>query len=334
MPRADRSEPMPVKYWSSAGLLLTYWCNARCSNCYLSCGPEHKKWMSVDFALTVWRQLIQASPHGCRVHITGGEPFGNWPLLIELARRAKAEGLGPLHKVETNAFWATDDELARQRLAQLDEAGMEKLTISTDPYHQQFVPIERCRLLAAAAEQVLGGQRVQVRWRDWLNEGFDTNSMPDRDREELLAKYVAGGRDRLNGRAAELLADHLPQKPPASFADESCREQLLRCKHVHVGPEGLAMPGTCAGIVLGRIGPHSIGQIWRELYTDHAERPVVGILSCNGPGGLMRAARAEGYAPRAAYAGKCQLCWDVRRYLARKGLHDAELAPRWMYQSC
>jgi len=322
---------MPVKYWSSAGLLLSYWCNARCESCYLCCGVEHQQWMSVDFALTVWRQLVQASPHGCRVHLTGGEPFGNWPLLIELASRAKAEGLGPLQKVETNAFWATDDGLVRDRLVQLDRAGMEKLTISADPYHQQFVPIARCRLLAAVAEQVLGPQRVQVRWRDWLEEGFDTDSLSDCERRELLARYAAGGRDRLNGRAAELLANRLPQKPAASFADDSCRQQLLRCKHVHVGPEGLVMPGTCAGIVLGRIGPHGIGQIWHELDADHADRPVVGILSRSGPAGLMEAAHAEGYTPRAGYAGKCQMCWDVRRYLVEKGLHSDELAPRWIY---
>lgn len=314
--------------------MLTYWCNARCQSCYICCGPEHRGWVAPETALEIWRQLIEVSPHGCRVHLTGGEPFGNWPLLIEIARRAKTEGLGPLHKVETNGFWATDSKLIRERLIQLDEAGMEKLTISTDPYHQRFVPIEHCRMLASLAEEILGLRRVQVRWRDWLAEGRDTDSLPDAQWRILLAKYAAGGRDRANGRAASVLAELLPQKPPSSFADESCGQQLLRCKHVHVDGDGLVMPGTCAGIALGHISQGGVAEIWKDLQANYDSRPIVGTLSRKGPVGLMEVAKASGYLPRPSYAGKCHLCWDVRNYLLIQGLCDRELSPRWMYDAC
>jgi len=72
-----RGDPMPVKYWSFAGLMLTYWCNASCASCYLCCGPERVEEMSVDFALRLWGELIDACPHGCRIHLSGGEPFGD-----------------------------------------------------------------------------------------------------------------------------------------------------------------------------------------------------------------------------------------------------------------
>jgi len=325
---------MPVKHWSAAGLVLTYWCNARCASCYLCCGPEDHAWMSADDAIEHWRQLASASPHGCRVHLTGGEPFGNWPLLIEVARRAKAEGLGPLDKVETNAFWADDEGEARQRLAALDEAGMRRLTISADPYHQQFVPIDRCRLLAAAAVEVLGPGRVQVRWPDWLEHGFDTAAMSPQDREALFVRYATQGRDRLNGRAAGLLAGHPQQKTLKELADENCREPLLRSRHVHIDPDGLVMPGTCAGIVLGIAGPETIQAIWSSLDRDHADRPVVGALAARGPVGLLEMGLVAGYSPRESYAGKCQLCWEIRGRLAAGGLHDGELSPRWMYGVC
>jgi len=147
---------MPVKYWSSAGLLLTYWCNARCESCYLSCGPQRGEWMSVQLGLRVWGELQDASPHGCRVHISGGEPFGDWDRLIELCRAAAERGLGPLQAVETNAFWALDEAIVRRRVSQLAEAGMYRLVVSSDPYHQQFVPIERCRTAVEAARRQLG----------------------------------------------------------------------------------------------------------------------------------------------------------------------------------
>jgi len=323
---------MPLKHWSRAGLLLTYWCNARCRSCYLCCGPDRREAISVEDALAIWRGLIEASPNGCRVHLTGGEPFGDWPALIEICRRAKAEGLGPLEKVETNAFWAGDEAVVRRRVEALDAAGMEKLCISADPYHQQYVPIERCRLAARVSEEVLGRQRVQVRWRDWLSDGFDTALLSRERLSSLFTSYLAGGRERLNGRAADMLSGYLLRKPFESFADKACREQILRSKHVHVAPDGWIMPGTCAGILLGRVGRQSVADVWRRLAGDYSRRPVVAALASGGPVALMEQAGASGYVPRDGYAGKCHLCWDVRRHLVAHGSCLEELGPQWIYQ--
>jgi len=355
MRKRRRGEPMAVKYWSSAGLVLTWWCNARCASCYEYCGPERSEWMATDDALRWWGELAEASPHGCRVHLTGGEPMGRWDDLLELCRRAQGD-LGEkyaLEMVETNAFWATGAQVVRRRVRALDRAGMRRLKISTDPYHQQFVEIERCRLAAAVAEDVLGPDRVQVRWRDWLAEGFDTGGLSDGDRAALFARYAAGGRDRLCGRAADAVAplvtdgDRRLRGPgqqvrcgasPLALtswrevADTDCRQAVLRSRHVHVDPSGLVMPGTCAGIVLGRAQTGGeIAGLWRRLSDDHAARPIVGALARRGPAGLAERALAAGFVPRGGYASKCQLCWDVRRHLARRGLDAAELGPAWMY---
>jgi hypothetical protein len=332
---------MPVKYWSFAGLMLTYWCNARCASCYLCCGGESEPdgEMSIEQALDTWRQLIDASPHGCRVHLSGGEPFGDWPRLIELCRQAQARGLGPLDKVETNAFWASDDAICRQRVAALAEAGMRKIAISADPYHQQFVPIERCRRLARVGEELLGAARVQVRWRDWLAEGGDTDGLSDDERRGLFLRYAAGGRDRLAGRAA-LLATDLPLKPPGHFSDDSCRDSLLRGRHVHIDGGGLVMPGTCAGIVLGRMGsadavglgpPVSVGSIWQSLSEDVTGRLILEPLVEAGPCGLLPRATAIGFVPDEGYASKCHLCWSLRRFLWAQGIGHEELGPGRLY---
>jgi hypothetical protein len=302
--------------------------------------------MTTQEALEVWRQLGAASPRGCRVHLTGGEPFGNWDRLIDVCRQGAAAGLGPLEKVETNGFWADDQRVIRQRLKDLDQAGMETLGISADPYHQQFVHIERCRLLARVAAEVLGPARVQVRWRDWLEEGCDTGELSATDRRAMFAKYASRGRERLCGRAAELVARDLPQKPPEEFADKPCRNSLLRGRHVHVAPGGLVMPGTCAGILLGRIGPdYSASQLWQSLTDDLPSRPILSALADSGPVGLLERAKALGFAPRPGYAGKCHLCWDIRRFLVGRGDEktspvapesgmvsvEEELGPAWLY---
>ena len=321
---------MAVKYWSRAGLLLTTWCNAACASCYLACGPGRREDMPVESAVAWWADLAAASPHGCRVHLTGGEPFGDWERLIAVCRRARSEGLSGLELVETNAYWADDVSLVRDRLRQLDEAGMEKFKISADPYHQQFVPLERCRLAARAAEEVLGSDRVQVRWRDWLDEGFDTAGLDEAARRELFQSYARRGRERMNGRAVSRLASGLVSMEPSAFADKPCGDSLLRSRHVHLMPDGGIMPGTCAGILLGRAGCKPIAEIWRGLSQDHAERAVVGPLASSGPTALLQEAVAHGFVP-GRYASKCHLCWDVRRHLASLKLHPDELGPGWMY---
>ncbi|MCY2932249.1 MAG: radical SAM protein [Planctomycetota bacterium] len=324
---------MPVKHWSRAGLMLTAWCNARCASCYLCCGPDRADEMPVATALRVWEELIAASPHGCRIHLTGGEPFGSWERLIELCLAARAGGLGPLESVETNAFWASSPALVGERLRALDQAGMGKLVISADPYHQQFVPIERPRLLARVGEDVLGAHRVQVRWRDWLETGGDTDCLAPPEREALFARYAAAGRERVSGRAAFSLSASLPQRSPSQLADTSCSEPLLRAKHVHVAPDGSVMPGTCGGLVLGRCDHESVAVMWQRLGQDWADRPVVGALARGGPAALLATATAAGFVPEKTYAGKCHLCWHVRRFLHRHGAGEGELGPDWLYQA-
>lgn len=313
--------------------MLTSWCNARCASCYLCCGPERGEDMPVATALRVWEELIAASPHGCRIHLTGGEPFGSWERLIEICLGARAEGLGPLESVETNAFWAVGAPLAAGRLRALDQAGMGKLVISADPYHQQFVPIERPRLLARVGEEVLGAHRVQVRWRDWLETGGDTDSLPPAEREALFSRYAAAGRERIAGRAALQVFAGLPQSTPAQLADTSCSEPLLRAKHVHVAPDGSVMPGTCGGLVLGRCDHQSIAALWERLGHDWAGRPVLGALARGGPAALLARAGEAGFVPETTYASKCHLCWHVRRFLHRHGAGGGELGPDWSYQA-
>lgn len=333
--RPDRSAPMSVKHWSFAGLMLTPRCDAACASCYLACGPASAgPEMTVARGLEIWRQLIEASPHGCRVHLSGGEPFLDWPRLIELCRAARAQGLGPLQKVETNASWAVDDGLVRDRVRQLDEAGMETLGISADPYHQQYVPIEQPRRLARLADELLGERRVQVRWRDWLTQGHDTSEMDEPSRRALHLEYARGGRDRLNGRAAVLLAPLLPLSPPSRWEGANCREALLRSRHVHIDGDGVVTPGTCAGIALGRLSETmSVRQLWDEVAATHAARGVLGTLASAGPAGLMELGKASGFTPAEGYASRCHLCWSVRAHFRSKGLFCEELVPASPYRT-
>jgi hypothetical protein len=75
-----------------------------------------------------------------------------------------------------------------------------------------------------------------------------------------------------------------------------------------------------------------VAALWARLNDDYASRPVVGALARGGPAALAAEAIEAGFVPReGGYAGKCQLCWDVRRQLAGRNMHADELGPVWMY---
>lgn len=294
--------------------------------------------MTVDLAVDLWRGLERMSPHGCRVHLTGGEPFLDWPRVIEIIRAAAGEGLYA-DSVETNGFWALDEEIICDRLGALDDAGVRCLAISADPFHQAFVPISRVRFLAARAKEKLGPQRVRVRWQDWLDTGRDVMAMDEPARKTLLAEWIASGRDRINGRAAEALAHRLSLQPAEAFRGQHCREGLLRGRHVHVGPDGEVLPGVCAGLVLGYVRQpceESIQKLWHDLREDYEGRPILGRLVTAGPTALLELARQRDLdLPdiEKGFASKCHLCWIVRKRLAATGDFAEELGPPQMYQN-
>ena len=321
--------------WEFAGLLLTYWCNSRCAFCYVCAGPEHNGGMAVPTALTLWRSLDDlAAAHGktMRVHLAGGEPFGNWVRLVSILRAARDAGLTPVEKLETNAGWATDDGLTRARLELLDALGVGKLVVSTDVFHQEFVPFEHVRRCVELARRILGPDRVQVRWWDFFQQPLDTKRMTPAAREDAFRAALLRHKDRLNGRAAQTLAELLPCQPAAAFEGQNCGREVLQSRHVHIDPDGHIFPGTCAGIILGRAGERSVADIWQVLAAHWPAHPVVARLVAGGSFELLQQAKTLGCRERpGGYASKCHLCWAVRRFLVERGLWRNFVGPPECY---
>lgn len=282
-------------------------------------------------ALDVWRGLDRlAAGHGrtMRIHLAGGEPFADWVRLVSIVRAARDAGLTPLEKIETNAFWATHDGQTRARLELLDALGMQKLVVSTDVFHQEFVPFDRVRRCVEIARRVLGRARVQVRWADFYNSPLDLRCMTPSRREAAYAQALARHKERLTGRAAARLARFFPPQPAEAFAGQHCVREVLHSRHVHIGPDGCIFPGTCAGIILGRVGRRSVGEIWRELADGWREHPAVDAVVCGGSHGLLQRVRPLGYRELPeGYANKCHLCTHLRQFLVDRGLWREHVGP-------
>jgi len=326
--KLERNEPK-LKLWRSAGLLLTYKCNCACEFCYYNCSPEKAGLMTVDTAMRAWRGLEALVGEAARVHLTGGEPFLYWERLIEILEQAKTEGLGRCDMVETNGFWAVSEKIAAQRLKILDALGVRRFKISTDPFHQEFVDIEIVRRLATIAGEMLGPQRVLVRWEKYLENPVDLKGL---DAEQRNAKLICAMEDykcRFTGRAARELASLAEPERIESMAATNCSKDFLAAKGVHIDPHGNVFSGTCSGIILGNVNAESLEDIWKQF--DPTAGNFVEKLFNHGPTGLLDAAAESGFQRADSYATKCHLCTSIRQFMFDKGLEKSTVGPEECY---
>ena len=346
--------------WHFAGLLTTYWCNARCAFCYLHCGPDRRGARPIDLGVRLWRELeAHAAAHiapaadavagrvgdaepvraatTMRIHVTGGEPFGDWPRLAELLRAARDAGCAPADSIETNAYWATDDGETRARLEVLARLGVRRLAVSCDSYHQEHVPFERVRRCVTIAHEVFGPTGVRVRWWDEYHAMCSGVGVPARPLSGGQGRPPHYNRDRLSGRAAWNLAPLLPRQPAETFRGQGCGREVLAGGHVHIDPYGHIFPGVCTGIILGRAGGSSpdapsIESLWQNLARHWREHPVLAAVAAGGSFALMQAAESLGFTPDpAGYASKCHLCTAVRQFLFERGHWPEHIGPAECY---
>ena len=336
-----------IKLWRSVGLMLSYWCSSRCSCCYVFSGPDARDCqteMSIDLALQCWRGIRRLAGDRGRVHLTGGEPFGDYDRLRDLLRAAQAEGLTGLEKIETNAYWCTDEDLTRDRLQELKSLGMTKLQISSDIYHQQYVPLERVRLAVRVAQDVLEPDNMglpqssvgdnhhpglQVRWRDFLDEPELVGDLTLEQRQAAFARTLHRRGERMLGRAAEELAFLMPTRPCEQFADDNCTHSILGAAHVHIDGAANIFLGTCVGIIAANANSTPLDEAWRRF--DYRENPILSVLAQSGPTGLLPQAEKLGYQRLSGYASKCHLCYELRRFLFQRKNHKECLGPAVCY---
>ncbi len=73
----------------------------------------------------------------------------------------------------------------------------------------------------------------------------------------------------------------------------------------------------CWNLNIGNARQQSLGQIMRGY--DPAREEVVSTLLQGGPAALLQLPQSAGFVPKPAYANGCELCREVRHYLAADG---------------
>lgn len=318
-----------LKLWRYAGLMLTYRCSAACRFCYYYCSPQASGLMSVDTAIQSWEGIVRLVGDKARVHITGGEPFLYFDRLSQIIQQASRLGLTPLDSIETNAgTWGSNGELTDQ-LRFLDDCGLDRLKISWDTFHEEFIDIDRVRQFICIARDVLGPQRVLVRWEKHLDNPTGIRQLDESQKQSLLQAALDADSCRFTGRAAEALAPLVAKYPAVFFQGRHCQKALLGSKGVHIDPNGNVFNGQCSGMVVGNVNQRPLDALWQTFEPDRMD--FWEVLYENGPFGLLGRAQSDGFRPRDKYASKCHLCTDIRHFFFDKRAYSTIIAPNDCY---
>jgi pyruvate-formate lyase-activating enzyme len=139
-----------IPFLKNIGLMQTFKCTITCPHCIVEAGPHRKEEMPLEDSLA-WLDQARRYRDGYieGLALTGGEPFYNMELLKEVANYGRETGF--MVSVVTSAFWATSREEALVVLKRFPAIRM--LCISTDEFHQKFIPFENIKNAAYAAEK-------------------------------------------------------------------------------------------------------------------------------------------------------------------------------------
>ncbi|MHC5083281.1 MAG: radical SAM protein [Planctomycetota bacterium] len=326
--RHRRDQPK-LKRWKYAGLMLTYKCTAACQFCYYYCSPKAGGLMSTETALNAWKSLIAISGAGARVHITGGEPFLYFDRMLDILKSAQNEGLAGLDYIETNGSWAACDKNVTEKIRLLNDRGMNRLKISWDPFHEEFVRIDRVKRLISIARDILDHENVLVRWEKHLDHPTGIADMNPDQKKHIYRQALDTDSCRFTGRASDLLAEMSATHPPEYFQNKNCKNALLASKGVHIDPAGNVFNGQCSGMIVGNVHEKPLHELWKSFEPD--TQPFWKTLYHHGPAGFIDQAVADGYQLRSAYASKCHLCADIRRFFFDKRLNWPIIGPLECY---
>lgn len=325
----------PIQY---SGVIINYACTAQCKHCMFAGAPKGSRdFITPEAADRIALRLHQAGVDS--VHIGGGEPFMRFDALCEILSALQKHRVG-IDYIETNAFWCRDRETVSQRLKTVRSLGADTVMASVDPFHIEFVPLERPLLLVETLEKLHMGYFIwQERFlRRLMALDLHTTHSPKELKAALGEDYVADTASEygigMNGRALRIAREMYPLRPAEEAAEKKPCAKLLSGRHCHVDlyENIISCPGISMGFedFLEAASPSSLPSDAAVL--DNARYPVVSRLLTGGTSALLQYGREKGFQEDPnGYASKCDLCYGLRKYLL-SAAPSKDIAPACFYE--
>jgi len=304
------------------------------------CGPHwESNWININKAkkyLSMIAPYIQSHPNGKNkiginygLHITGGEPFLNYNLLLKIVKISKELNI-PSIFVETNCYWCINDEIVNKRLNELKNAGLDGILISVNPFILEYVPFERIERAINISNRIFNDNviiyqnlyyyifkklkiRNKISFNEFLKIAYDTLH---------YVELIPMGRTVYN---LEFLFEHHNAE---YYFSESCRNELTRNWHAHIDNYGNYITGYCGGISLANLEHFNFSNNTINLDS----RPIIKALLNSIEELYYFAVDNFNFKERKnGYISKCHLCLHIRNYIYSKSKNFIELNPKDFY---
>jgi len=241
-------------------------------------------------------------------------------IVCAIHKEARKVGISS-REVITNGFWSTKTEKIRKIAEDLARSGVNKVSISVDCFHQEFIPTEIVRRTAASCVEA---GIDSVKWNPCWVISKDNDNKYNRKTMMILKRLRTehveeGGGNPVQpeGRARVNLVEFIPPRtlmPKGKCGDVPYTEALDAVKTISVEPDGRI--SVCKNFYIGNAFETDIIKILSGY--DPFKIPEAASILTDGMKGLVRWAKKRSVMPKPeGYFSICHLCTDIRERTAR-----------------
>ena len=277
--------------------------------------------------------LLQGTEAGADILcISGGEPLLFPNTVTKVAQKARNLGMQSIW-VFTNCHWAVDSERAKDMVTSLKKAGVSRLCLSADGFHQPFIPTSNVRHAINNANEM--GLEIVLDTRI-MGKALQDDNPVNKATIQILQELgdlknieTWRGPPLCVGRAAEVIPQKIEVEP--YFLGGQCMGPWAGgswMNPIGIDVDSYGEVTLCPGISIGNAKKHQLIEILSD-YSPSRHR-IIRELTAGGPKGLWRIALDLGYKTLDGYLSACHLCYDVRKFV--RSHYAEELAPSCCYE--
>lgn len=295
----------------SAGVLLTFKCNAMCEECCFECGPKNPFTLSEENIKNIIDQITEIESIKFIVW-TGGEAFLNYKLLLFSLNYAYKKGL--CSRIVSNGFWAKNKDIAKKKLQPLIDRGLVELNISTGDNHQEYISIDNA--LTAAVSAVELGILAFISVESTGNSLFKEEDIYRHELYKELDK-TDYNRNLFQVASTVWVSFHKDKKYTYDYEKPYLPELENGCdglfQMINVDPKNVAL--ACCGLGVEHINDLQLGKISTQkdslvnLYNKQKEDFMKQWLYVDGPVKILKKAKEwDSSIEDKTFVHYCQTC--------------------------
>ncbi|NQX11429.1 YydG family peptide radical SAM peptide maturase [Microbacteriaceae bacterium VKM Ac-2855] len=284
----------------SVGINFDAKCNMRCAHCCVSSSPDASANLNDELVDHILDDLFQ-NPEVREIGLTGGEPLIRKARTLEVMKRITDTGRAVT--CVSNGFWAVTRKAADRVFAELEAAGLRKLTISYDDFHAPYIKPQRIKNLLEASRE----SNIHVILNMCVSRSNNSNALLEALGDSILGIQVTKFPAVPAGEARKFDESEFQRRP--------ITEKMLRCPGLQViyHNDGKVYPCCSPAIFDTNM---TLGDVGAEPYKKTVEKirrnALLGIMQREGFQWFIDAIREVNPSAPAAtvteVVSACELC--------------------------